>query len=63
MFELAELELESGTGGAFSSQVPAPRRTGLPRAPHTDTELAGVVDGVLAHEGVLSGAPGQLFCW
>lgn len=31
------------------------------RDPYTDTELAGVVDGVLAHEGVLSGAPGQPF--
>jgi hypothetical protein len=29
--------------------------------PHSDTELAGVVDGVLAREGVLAGAPVQPF--
>lgn len=29
--------------------------------PTSDTELAGVVDGVLAPEGVLAGAPGQPF--
>src|SRR5208337_3921489 len=31
------------------------------RDPYSDTELAGVVDGVLAPEGVLAGAPGQPF--
>jgi hypothetical protein len=29
--------------------------------PYSETELAGVVDGVLAPEGVLAGAPGQPF--
>lgn len=31
------------------------------RDPHSDTELVGIVDGVLAREGVLAGAPGQPF--
>lgn len=31
------------------------------RDPHSDTEISGVVDGVLAREGVLAGAPGQPF--
>ena len=29
--------------------------------PHSDTELSGIVDGVLAQEGVLAGAPDQPF--
>jgi hypothetical protein len=29
--------------------------------PYSDTELSGVVDGVLAQEGVLAGTPGQPF--
>jgi hypothetical protein len=29
--------------------------------PHSDTELSGVVDGVLAQEGVFAGTPGQPF--
>jgi hypothetical protein len=31
------------------------------RDPYSDTELAGIVDGVLAPEGVLAGSPGQPF--
>lgn len=31
------------------------------RDPYTDTELGGIVDGVLAPEGVLAGAPGLPF--
>jgi len=31
------------------------------RDPYTDTELSGIVDGVLAPEGVLAGAPGLPF--
>ncbi|HSN98582.1 MAG TPA: hypothetical protein VLS89_09790 [Candidatus Nanopelagicales bacterium] len=31
------------------------------RDPYTETELAGIVDGVLASEGVLAGAPGLPF--
>ena len=31
------------------------------RDPSTQTELTGIVDGVLAHEGVLAGAPGLPF--
>lgn len=33
------------------------------RDPYTDTELGGIVDGVLAPEGVLAGAPGLHSCW
>lgn len=51
LLELAETDLVRAW-----AQVPISAKD-----PHTDTELAGVVDGVLAHEGVLSGAPGQPF--
>ncbi len=33
----------------------------MTKDPYSDTEIAGIVDGVLAPEGLLSGAPGQPF--
>ena len=51
LLELAETELVRAW-----AEVPLAARD-----PYSDTELAGVVDGVLAKEGVFAGAPGHPF--